>query len=58
MDSSAQGERYAGIFRKARVYLAKGNVARALEALKEETRLAALFMACMERVKAARWRTA
>jgi hypothetical protein len=58
MDSSAEGERYARIFRKAGVYLARGNVARALEVLKEETRLAVLFLAWMERVKAARRRAA
>ena len=40
MDSAEQGERYARIFRKAGVYLAKGNLARALEVLKEGRELA------------------
>jgi hypothetical protein len=40
MDSGTTGERYARIFRKAGVYLAKGNVARALEVLKEGRELA------------------
>ncbi len=40
MDFNAQGERYARIFRKAGVYLAKGNLARALEVLKEGHALA------------------
>jgi hypothetical protein len=40
MDSAEQGERYARIFRKAGAYLAKGNVARALEVLKEGSKLA------------------
>ena len=40
MDSGAKGERYSRIFRKAGVYLAKGNVARALEVLKEGRDLA------------------
>jgi len=40
MNSGDQGERYARIFRKAGVYLAKGNVARALEVLKEGRDLA------------------
>jgi hypothetical protein len=61
MDSSANGERYARIFRKAGVYLAKGNVARALEVLKEgrdlaehegHPKMARLFAAEMERAKA------
>jgi hypothetical protein len=61
MDSAAKGERYARIFRKAGVYLAKGNVARALEVLKEGRDLAEreghpkmgrLFTAEMERAKA------
>jgi hypothetical protein len=61
MDSDAKGERYARIFRKAGVYLAKGNVARALEVLKEGRDLAEreghpkmgrLFTAEMERAKA------
>ncbi|MGH7913169.1 MAG: hypothetical protein ACREPW_00775 [Candidatus Binataceae bacterium] len=40
MDSSVKGERYARIFRKAGVYLAKGKVARALDVLKEGRDLA------------------
>jgi hypothetical protein len=61
MDSSATGERYARIFRKAGVYLAKGNVARALEVLKEgrdlaeregHPKMARLFATEMERAKA------
>lgn len=40
MASDASGERYARIFRKAGVYLAKGNVARAVEALKEGREIA------------------
>jgi hypothetical protein len=60
MDSADQGERYARIFRKAGVYLAKGNVARALEVLKEgrdlaererHPKMARLFAAEMERAK-------
>jgi hypothetical protein len=61
MDPSANGERYARIFRKAGVYLAKGNLARALEVLKEgrdlaeregHLKMARLFTAEMERAKA------
>ncbi len=61
MDANANGERYARIFRKAGVYLAKGNVARALEVLKEgrdlaerdgHPKMARLFAAEMERAKA------
>jgi hypothetical protein len=61
MDSSVKGERYARIFRKAGVYLAKGNVARALEVLKEgrdlaecegHPKMALLFTAEMERAQA------
>ncbi|MGZ6195220.1 MAG: hypothetical protein ACXWML_08315 [Candidatus Binataceae bacterium] len=61
MNSGDQGERYARIFRKAGVYLAKGNVARALEVLKEgrdlaeregHPKMAALFAAEMKRAKA------
>jgi hypothetical protein len=60
MDSAAKGERYARIFRKAGVYLAKGNLARALEVLKEgrdlaehegHAKMARLFTAEMERAK-------
>ncbi|HVA39253.1 MAG TPA: hypothetical protein VNF49_01200 [Candidatus Binataceae bacterium] len=61
MDSSAKGERYARVFRKAGVYLAKGNVARALEVLKAgrdlaeregHPKMARLFAAEMERATA------
>jgi len=60
MDSADQGERYARIFRKAGVYLAKGNLARALEVLKEgcdlaeregHPKMARLFAAEIERAK-------
>ncbi len=60
MDSAAKGERYARVFRKAGVYLTKGNVARALEVLQEgrdlaeqegHTKMARLFAAEMERAK-------
>jgi hypothetical protein len=61
MDSGAKGARYARIFRKAGAYVAKGNLARALELLKEGRDLAEreeppkmvrLFSAEMERAKA------
>jgi hypothetical protein len=61
MDSSAQGEEYARVFRKAGVYLAKGNVARALEVLQEgralaerkgHPKMARLFAAEIERAQA------
>ena len=35
MNDSGKGERYARIFRKAGVFLAKGNIAPAVAALKE-----------------------
>jgi hypothetical protein len=35
MDAAEKGERYARIFRKAGAFLAKGNIARAVEAFKE-----------------------
>jgi hypothetical protein len=35
MSTAEQGERYARIFRKAGVFLGKGNIARAIEVLKE-----------------------
>ena len=35
MNDAGKGERYARIFRKAGVFLAKGNIARAVAALKE-----------------------
>ncbi len=37
---AAKGERYARIFRKAGTYIGKGNIARAIEALKEGQQLA------------------
>jgi len=40
MDAAEKGERYARIFRKAGVYLAKGNIARAVAAFKEGNALA------------------
>jgi hypothetical protein len=60
MDSSAKGERYARVFRKAGVYLSRGNVARALEVLKEgldlaeregHPKMARLFASEMERAR-------
>jgi len=35
MNDAAKGERYARIFRKAGVFIAKGNIARAVAILKE-----------------------
>jgi hypothetical protein len=61
MVSDAAGERYARIFRKAGVHLAKGNLARALQVLKEgrdladrndHPRMARLFSAEIERQSA------
>jgi hypothetical protein len=40
MDAAKKGEAYARIFRKAGVFLAKGNIARAVEVLKEGRALA------------------
>jgi hypothetical protein len=40
MISDAAGEQYARVFRKAGVHLAKGNLARALQVLKEGRQLA------------------
>ena len=40
MDQVAKGERYARIFRKAGLFLAKGNIARAVEVLKTGEALA------------------
>jgi len=40
MDQAEKGERYARIFRKAGVFLGKGNIARAVEILKEGEALA------------------
>lgn len=43
MDAAEKGERYARIFRKAGTLLAKGNIARAVEAFKEGVGLAREF---------------
>lgn len=60
MDSKVHGERYARIFRKAGVYLAKGKVARAMEVFEEgralaerngHQRMAQLFIAEIERAR-------
>jgi hypothetical protein len=60
MDSKVHGERYARIFRKAGVYLGKGNLARALKAFEEgralaerngHHRMAQLFTAEIERAQ-------
>ena len=40
MDAAEKGQRYARIFRKAGVLLAKGEIARAIEALREGQALA------------------
>jgi hypothetical protein len=40
MDAAAKGERYARLFRKAGTFIGKGNIARAIEALKEGQELA------------------
>lgn len=40
MDPAKKGERYARLFRKAGVYLGKGNIARAVEVFKEGAELA------------------
>ncbi len=40
MDPAEKGQRYARIFRKAGTFLGKGNVARAIETLKEGEALA------------------
>jgi hypothetical protein len=40
MDAAEKGERYARIFRKAGTFLVKGNIARAVETLKEGRELA------------------
>jgi hypothetical protein len=40
MGQAEKGERYARIFRKAGVFLGKGNIARAVEILKEGAALA------------------
>lgn len=41
MDAAEKGQRYARIFRKAGTFLGKGNIARAIETLKEGQALAA-----------------
>ncbi len=41
MTPAAKGERYARIFRKAGAFLAKGNIARAVQVLKQGQSLAA-----------------
>lgn len=62
MNPAEKGERYARIFRKAGAFLAKGNIARAVEALKQgaelargegDTRMAARFEAEIARAQAA-----
>lgn len=40
MNAAEKGERYARIFRKVGVFLGKGNIARALETLKQGEALA------------------
>ena len=40
MDAAEKGERYARIFRKAGTFIGKGNIARAVETLKEGQALA------------------
>jgi hypothetical protein len=40
MDAAEKGERYARIFRKAGTFIGKGNIARAVETLKEGQELA------------------
>jgi len=40
MDNAAKGERYARLFRKVGVFIGKGNIARAIEVLKEGQELA------------------
>jgi hypothetical protein len=40
MNAAGKGERYARIFRKAGTFLGKGNIARAVEVLKEGVELA------------------
>jgi hypothetical protein len=43
MDPAEKGQRYARIFRKAGTFLGKGNIARAIETLKEGQELATSF---------------
>ncbi|HYB89640.1 MAG TPA: hypothetical protein VEC38_01210 [Candidatus Binataceae bacterium] len=40
MNATEKGQRYAQVFRKAGTFLAKGNIARAIDALKEGRELA------------------
>jgi hypothetical protein len=40
MDAAAKGERYARLFRKAGTFIGKGNIARAIEVLKQGVELA------------------
>ncbi|HKD68032.1 MAG TPA: hypothetical protein VKB84_14395 [Candidatus Binataceae bacterium] len=40
MDAAAKGERYARLFRKVGTFIGKGNIARAIEVLKEGRNLA------------------
>jgi hypothetical protein len=40
MDAAAKGELYARLFRKAGTFIGKGNIARAVEVLKEGRELA------------------
>jgi len=40
MDAATKGERYARLFRKAGTFIGKGNIARAVEVLKEGQELA------------------
>ena len=40
MNASEKGQRYARIFRKAGIFLGKGNIARAVDVLKEGQSLA------------------
>jgi hypothetical protein len=62
MNPAEKGERYARIFRKAGAFLAKGNIARAVETLKQgaelargegDTRMAARFEGEIARAQAA-----
>jgi hypothetical protein len=59
MDAAAKGERYARLFRKAGTYIGKGNLARAIEVLKQgqelagrlgDERMARRFAAEIERI--------
>ena len=40
MDAAAKGQRYARLFRKVGTFIGKGNIARAIELLKEGRELA------------------